>query len=108
MRGGHYIAYVRGGEKRKGKAETEQVSSPWYYVSDHYVRQVSLKEVLSCEAYILFYEKNWHEGFVPYLFCFLVTPGGKVSISPPEERDRTPWKAEVSVQQQLPYIDTHF
>ena len=58
MRGGHYIAYVRGGEKRKGKAETEQVSSPWYYVSDHYVRQVSLKEVLSCEAYILFYEKN--------------------------------------------------
>ncbi|XP_017975224.1 PREDICTED: ubiquitin carboxyl-terminal hydrolase 2 [Theobroma cacao] len=57
MRGGHYIAYVRGGEKRKGKAETEYVSSPWYYVSDHYVRQVSLEEVLRCEAYILFYEK---------------------------------------------------
>ncbi|XVF38002.1 hypothetical protein REPUB_Repub20aG0060100 [Reevesia pubescens] len=28
MRGGHYIAYVRGGEKRKGMAETEHVSSP--------------------------------------------------------------------------------
>ncbi|XWS35136.1 hypothetical protein CRYUN_Cryun21dG0100300 [Craigia yunnanensis] len=57
MRGGHYIAYVRGGDKRKGKAEAEHVSSPWYYVSDHYVRHVSLEEVLRCEAYILFYEK---------------------------------------------------
>ncbi|OMO88640.1 Peptidase C19, ubiquitin carboxyl-terminal hydrolase 2 [Corchorus olitorius] len=46
MRGGHYIAYVKGGEKRKGKAETENISSSWYYVSDHYVRQVSLEEVL--------------------------------------------------------------
>ncbi|XWS13422.1 hypothetical protein CRYUN_Cryun36dG0036000 [Craigia yunnanensis] len=57
MRGGHYIAYVRGGEKRKEKAETEHVSSPWYYASDYYVRQVSLEEVLRCEAYVLFYEK---------------------------------------------------
>lgn len=58
MRGGHYIAYVRGGEKRKEKSETEHASSPWYYVSDQYVHQVSLEEVLRCEAYILFYEKN--------------------------------------------------
>ncbi|XP_022722709.1 ubiquitin carboxyl-terminal hydrolase 1-like [Durio zibethinus] len=57
MRGGHYTAYVKGGEKRKEKNETEHVSSPWYYVSDDYVRQVSLEEVLRCEAYILFYEK---------------------------------------------------
>ncbi|XVE81347.1 hypothetical protein DITRI_Ditri15bG0056400 [Diplodiscus trichospermus] len=57
MRGGHYVAYVRGGEKRKEKAETERVSSPWYYASDLSVRQASLEEVLRCEAYILFYEK---------------------------------------------------
>ncbi|KAK4795071.1 hypothetical protein SAY86_013065 [Trapa natans] len=44
MRGGHYVAYVRGH------------SSVWYHVSDAYVREVSLDEVLRCDAYILFYE----------------------------------------------------
>ncbi|KAL4273787.1 hypothetical protein GQ457_13G016960 [Hibiscus cannabinus] len=57
MRGGHYIAYVRGGEKRKGAA-TEHVGSEWYYASDQHVRQASIGEVLRCEAYILFYEQN--------------------------------------------------
>lgn len=57
MRGGHYIAYVRGGEKRKGTTDIDHVGSQWYYVSDQHVRQASIKEVLRCEAYILFYEK---------------------------------------------------
>ncbi|MBA0765466.1 hypothetical protein Gotri_014661 [Gossypium trilobum] len=57
MRGGHYIAYVRGGEKRKGTTGIDYVGSQWYYVSDQHVRQASIEEVLRCEAYILFYEK---------------------------------------------------
>ncbi|KAK8480686.1 hypothetical protein V6N11_070951 [Hibiscus sabdariffa] len=56
MRGGHYIAYVRG-EKGNG-TDTEHVSSQWYYASDQHVRQASIEEVLRCEAYILFYEKK--------------------------------------------------
>ncbi|XP_075516364.1 LOW QUALITY PROTEIN: ubiquitin carboxyl-terminal hydrolase 2-like [Primulina tabacum] len=47
MRSGHYVAYMRGGQGD---------STIWYYASDTHVRQVSLEEVLSCEAYILFYE----------------------------------------------------
>ncbi|XP_075512106.1 ubiquitin carboxyl-terminal hydrolase 2-like isoform X1 [Primulina tabacum] len=47
MRSGHYVAYVRGGQGD---------STIWYYASDTHVRQVSLEEVLSCDAYILFYE----------------------------------------------------
>ncbi|VFQ65180.1 unnamed protein product [Cuscuta campestris] len=48
MRGGHYVAYVRGG--RSGE-------SVWYYASDAHVSQVSLEQVLRSEAYILFYEE---------------------------------------------------
>lgn len=58
MRGGHYVAYVRGGQRNKGNADKENERSTWYHASDAYVRQVSLDEVLRCEAYILFYEKN--------------------------------------------------
>ncbi|CAN6552476.1 unnamed protein product [Malus baccata var. baccata] len=57
MRGGHYVAYVRGGERGRGKAEKENIGHMWYYASDAHVRQVSLDEVLRSEAYILFYEK---------------------------------------------------
>lgn len=51
MRGGHYVAYVKGG----AKGNTDNCS--WYHASDAYVREVSLEEVLKCEAYILFYEE---------------------------------------------------
>ncbi|GAV67687.1 UCH domain-containing protein/zf-UBP domain-containing protein [Cephalotus follicularis] len=51
MRQGHYIAYVR------GQKENDNGVSDWYYCSDDYVHEVSLEEVLCCEAYILFYEK---------------------------------------------------
>ncbi|CAL5347663.1 unnamed protein product [Camellia sinensis] len=55
MRGGHYVAYVRGkGNNRKAENENEDV---WYHASDAYVREATLEEVLRCEAYILFYEK---------------------------------------------------
>lgn len=57
MRGGHYVSYVRGGPKNKVKAKKESVGGVWYHASDVYVREVSLEEVLRCEAYILFYEK---------------------------------------------------
>jgi ubiquitin carboxyl-terminal hydrolase 16/45 len=59
MRGGHYVAYVRGGQRNREKVDNkENESSTWYHASDAYVRQVSLDEVLRCEAYILFYERN--------------------------------------------------
>ncbi|CAA7049499.1 unnamed protein product [Microthlaspi erraticum] len=45
---GHYVAYVRGGHKD---------SSVWYHASDSYVRRVSFEEVLSSEAYLLFYRR---------------------------------------------------
>lgn len=57
MRAGHYVAFLRGDERSRGKAEKECRSSVWYSASDAYVREVSLDEVLRCEAYILFYEK---------------------------------------------------
>lgn len=57
MRGGHYVAYVRGGAKSTGKAEKENEDSVWYHASDAYTREASLEEVLRCEAYILFYEE---------------------------------------------------
>lgn len=60
MRGGHYIAYVRGGPKIAGK-DKDAEDYVWYYASDAYVREVSLEEVLRSEAYILFYEEIWHE-----------------------------------------------
>ncbi|XP_045814123.1 ubiquitin carboxyl-terminal hydrolase 2 isoform X2 [Trifolium pratense] len=59
MRGGHYVAYVRGGQRNREKvANKENESSTWYHASDAYVREVSLDEVLRCEAYILFYERK--------------------------------------------------
>ncbi|KAH6786947.1 ubiquitin-specific protease 2 [Perilla frutescens var. hirtella] len=50
MRGGHYVAYVRGSE--------DYGDCVWYHASDAYVRQASLEEVMRCEAYILFYERT--------------------------------------------------
>ncbi|WOK94498.1 ubiquitin carboxyl-terminal hydrolase 2 [Canna indica] len=56
MSGGHYVAYVRG-ERNNKKALKDINSTSWFYASDAHVREVSLSEVLRCEAYILFYEK---------------------------------------------------
>lgn len=57
MRGGHYVAYVKGGAKGSTGIE-ENDNCMWYHASDAYVREVSLEEVLRCEAYILFYEET--------------------------------------------------
>lgn len=57
MRGGHYVAYVRGGMKNPLKGENEAGDYVWYHASDVYVREASLEEVLGSEAYILFYER---------------------------------------------------
>ena len=63
MGGGHYIAYVRYGEPELFvDAEGGQLLDPpcgqsWAYVSDSSVSVASLDNVLSCEAYILFYER---------------------------------------------------
>ncbi|XP_059317764.1 ubiquitin carboxyl-terminal hydrolase 2-like [Lycium ferocissimum] len=57
MRGGHYVAYVRGGPKITGKDENAE-DFAWYYASDSRVREVSLEEVLRADAYILFYEET--------------------------------------------------
>ncbi|KAD5803671.1 hypothetical protein E3N88_15031 [Mikania micrantha] len=51
MRGGHYVAYV------KGVAKGNMNNYSWYHASDAYIREASLEEVLGCEAYILFYEE---------------------------------------------------
>ncbi|EYU23689.1 hypothetical protein MIMGU_mgv1a002355mg [Erythranthe guttata] len=46
MRDGHYVAYVRSSE-----------DCVWYHANDAYVCEASLEHVLSCQAYILFYER---------------------------------------------------
>jgi len=46
LHGGHYIAYAQ-----------NRSTGQWYYFSDSFVKQVSEKEVLSAEAYVLFYQK---------------------------------------------------
>ena len=49
---GHYTSYVRPLDPT-----TKLRGDTWYLTSDSYVREVSVFEVLSCEAYLLFYER---------------------------------------------------
>jgi ubiquitin C-terminal hydrolase len=42
--GGHYTSYIRKNEK-------------WYYISDSYYKESSLKSALNADAYLVFYEK---------------------------------------------------
>ncbi|KAI3955181.1 hypothetical protein MKW92_047621, partial [Papaver armeniacum] len=50
LRKGHYVVYFRG--DRKGQSENDFT---WYLANDAAVTEVSLGEVLSCDAYMLFY-----------------------------------------------------
>ncbi|KAH7442869.1 hypothetical protein KP509_02G005200 [Ceratopteris richardii] len=50
MRGGHYVAYVRGPD--------DALDGSWYYISDSMVCKSSIQDVLSREAYLLFYERH--------------------------------------------------
>jgi ubiquitin carboxyl-terminal hydrolase 16/45 len=53
---GHFVAYVR--ESRiVSEQETSSRSSSWFGANDNSIREVSLDEVLKCEALLLFYEK---------------------------------------------------
>ncbi|KAF6986744.1 hypothetical protein CFC21_004464 [Triticum aestivum] len=56
---GHIFAYVRASQI--GCQQQERCGTPtWFRASDESITEVSLKEVLDCQAYILFYEK-WDE-----------------------------------------------
>jgi ubiquitin carboxyl-terminal hydrolase 16/45 len=56
LKSGHYIAYVRA--RRLGnQQEGSSCSSSWFRADDCQIRQVTLEQVLNCEAYILFYER---------------------------------------------------
>lgn len=47
--GGHFITYRRGALRN---------SHRWYYTSDTVVKEVSIDEVLSVSAYLLFYDRG--------------------------------------------------
>ena len=103
MRGGHYVSYVRAGDKSRGKTEKENGGSIWYHANDAYVHEVSQDEVLHCEAYILFYEKIWDRSTFHTNYVSQIQFG--VSLSTPNvERDREEVREQVSVQHQLPFI----
>lgn len=53
MGGGHYVAYTKQLEITKDGSSRNH----WYYISDSRARTASESEVLSAEAYILFYEQ---------------------------------------------------
>ncbi|CRK93156.1 CLUMA_CG006475, isoform A [Clunio marinus] len=46
---GHFITYRRGSLRNYHK---------WYYTSDHFVKEVSIEEVLASPAYMLFYDRS--------------------------------------------------
>jgi ubiquitin carboxyl-terminal hydrolase 16/45 len=52
MDAGHFVAYVR-----PSCPQQTNGSSLWFCASDADIREVSLEEVLKCEAYLLFYER---------------------------------------------------
>eukprot|EP00271_Cylindrocystis_brebissonii_P014547 TRINITY_DN35909_c0_g1_i1.p1 TRINITY_DN35909_c0_g1~~TRINITY_DN35909_c0_g1_i1.p1 ORF type:complete len:1142 (-),score=265.05 TRINITY_DN35909_c0_g1_i1:590-3913(-) len=69
LRGGHYVAHVRGSSPPPGAASASSapsadspVSAPssdvWYYISDSSVQPTTWKKVAACGAYLLFYERQ--------------------------------------------------
>lgn len=54
MHSGHFITYRRSPSSTCGSSP---FSRQWLWVSDDSVRKASLQEVLSCNAYMLFYER---------------------------------------------------
>jgi ubiquitin carboxyl-terminal hydrolase 16/45 len=61
LSGGHYIAYVRYGRWHPFTHEGRELSPPcgaqWMHVSDRTTSPATIADVLSCEAYLLFYER---------------------------------------------------
>jgi len=68
--GGHYTTYKRtiggvdcngdGCLEWKSEADLRMIHkrSRWYHISDEFVNEVSINQVLMCQAYMLFYQKN--------------------------------------------------
>ena len=65
--GGHYTTYKRtidgiSGNKLEWKCSDDLRTlahrSRWYHISDEFVNEVSINQVLMCQAYMLFYQKN--------------------------------------------------
>jgi hypothetical protein len=54
---GHYVAYVKVPGKTKESGDIAVGEDKWFYISDSHVSASSLKNVLSQDAYILFYER---------------------------------------------------
>jgi len=56
MGGGHYVAFCR---KRPLKPPSldDDLTDSWYYASDTHLSKTTLNEVLSQEAYVLFYDR---------------------------------------------------
>ncbi|KAJ1092925.1 hypothetical protein NDU88_006035 [Pleurodeles waltl] len=63
MHSGHFVTYRRSPPSPKSSSP---LSNQWLWISDDTVRKASLQEVLSSNAYLLFYErvrtKVWHTG----------------------------------------------
>lgn len=57
MRGGHYVAYVRGSCRQLSASAKEGDGDTWWYISDAHVQKSSPAAVLKSEAYLLFYER---------------------------------------------------
>ena len=57
---GHFVTYRRSPTIKAGN----KYSSKWLCTSDHAVKEVTLDEVLSTEAYMLFYERLWPWPFI--------------------------------------------
>ncbi|KAK8803288.1 hypothetical protein WA158_000982 [Blastocystis sp. Blastoise] len=51
LSGGHYTCYIKGRDEQ------------WYYISDSYAAPATEKQVLSSEAYMLFYVRNTQTNF---------------------------------------------
>ena len=68
-RGGHYTTYVRDKHSSHHSVTNEfeptsdkycvdaAYNGNWFYIDDCAVTPVTLKEVMNCEAYVLFYEQ---------------------------------------------------
>lgn len=57
MRGGHYVAYVRGPCVEESTDSMDHDKDSWYFISDSRVCKTTLQDVLGREAYLLFYER---------------------------------------------------
>merc|ERR1712113_444625 len=69
--GGHYTTYKRTIAGISGNGNISRLEwkcsddlrrlshrSRWYHISDEFVNEVSINQVLMCQAYMLFYQKN--------------------------------------------------